>query len=465
MKRLIHLFYFLNLVSSYCLGQHIVVDSIFYEGNTKTKNYVLRRELDFKLHDTLPVNDLSSRFKENRSRILNTGLFKEVVVNIKSWNTETNHATILIHVEEIWYIYPVPIFELADRNFNVWWNEFNGSFKRVNYGLRFIHNNLTGNQDALKVAVQLGYSSRLDAQYAWPYWGKNRNWRFNTDMLLSKSKESYYTTSEDKPVFYKSNSDYPLQRIRFGTSLENRTSLQLFQSIKLEYNYNQTISEVSQHLNPDFFLNGNSRQKYFSLNYMFAYDDRDLKYFPTKGRRSEIQITKEGLGNTNGSLNTLFVKLYVEQFLSWTSHHSAGVQVNAKASIIRNKIPYYNSKALGYGSEYLKGFEYYVVDGMDFLFLKFRESYIFYENNIKFRAQKKLGIKSMPVRLGIAAHAGTAYVNNVDYALNNKLANKWIYSSGLSFECLLSNTSLIQLDWSINGLKESGFYLHFRDQF
>ncbi|MEP7320333.1 MAG: BamA/TamA family outer membrane protein [Saprospiraceae bacterium] len=465
MKRLFHLFYFLLAVSPLCLSQRIIIDSIIYEGNAKTKNYILRRELDFKLHDSLNINQLKDRFKENRSRILNTGLFKEVVINVKSWNTETNHTTILIKVEEAWYIYPIPIFELADRNFNVWWNEFNGSFKRVNYGIRFIHNNLTGNQDALKVAVQLGYSSRLDAQYAWPYWGKNRNWRFTTDLLLSKNKESYYTTFEDKPVFYKSSNDYPLRRTRIGTSLENRTSLQLFQKIKLEYNYNQTISEISENLNPDFFLNGYANQKYFSLNYTFAYDDRDLKYFPTKGRKSEIQITKEGLGNTNGSLNTLFVNLHVEQFFPWTARHSAGFLINAKASIIRNQVPYYNSKALGYGNEYLKGFEYYVVDGIDYLFLKFRESYIFYEDNFKFRPQKKLGIKSMPLRLGIAAHAGTAYVNNIYYASNNNLANRWIYSSGLSLECLLSNTSLIQLDWSINGFKEAGFYLHFRDQF
>lgn len=465
MKRLFHLFYFLQVISPLCLGQRLIIDSIYYEGNKKTKNYVLRRELDFKVQDTLNIDQLTDRFKENRSRILNTGLFKEAVINVKSWNTENNHGTILIKVEEAWYIYPVPIFELADRNFNVWWNEFNGSFKRVNYGIKFIHNNLTGNQDALKVAIQLGYSSRLDAQYAWPYWGKTRNWRFTTDILLSKNRESYYTTFEDKPIFYKSGTDYPLRRTRLGTSLENRISLKLFQKIKLEYNYNQTIPEISQHFNPDFFLNFYSRQKYFSLNYTFAYDDRDLKYFPTNGSKLEVQMTKEGLGNIRGSLNTLFFNLHIEQFLAWTPRQSAGILLNAKASIIRNQVPYYNSKALGYGNEYLKGFEYYVVDGLDFLFLKFRESYIFYENNLKFRPHKKLGIKSMPVKLGIAAHAGTAYVNNVYYASNNRLANRWIHSKGLSLECLLSNTSLIQLDWTINDLKESGFYLHFRDQF
>jgi hypothetical protein len=156
---------------------------------------------------------------------------------------------------------------------------------------------------------------------------------------------------------------------------------------------------VSEHLNPDFFSPGQSLQHYFSLNYTFTYDDRDLKYFPTKGSRSEIQISKEGLGNTHGSLNTLFVNLRVEQFVPWSSRHNAGILMNAKASIIRNQIPYFNSRALGYGNEYLKGFEYYVVDGMDFIFFKFRESFIFYENNLKFRENKKLGIKSLPIKL------------------------------------------------------------------
>jgi outer membrane protein assembly factor BamA len=147
-------------------AQVLHIDSILYTGNKKTQNYIIRRELDFKAGDTIASTTLTGMFLQNRSRILNTGLFKEVALNIKSWDTESNHISIEIKVQEAWYIYPIPIFELADRNFNVWWDEFNGSLSRVNYGIRFTHNNLTGQQDALKLTAQFGYNNFL-ANSAW----------------------------------------------------------------------------------------------------------------------------------------------------------------------------------------------------------------------------------------------------------------------------------------------------------
>jgi hypothetical protein len=43
---------------------------------------------------------------------------------------------LLVDVNERWYTFPVPIFELSDRNFNEWWQNYNHDFRRVNYGLR-----------------------------------------------------------------------------------------------------------------------------------------------------------------------------------------------------------------------------------------------------------------------------------------------------------------------------------------
>lgn len=465
MKNLILKVCFIILLSGKIFGQTLVIDSILYEGNYKTKNYIIRRELDFKVSDTIPQSHFNDRFKENRSRILNTGLFKEVVINIKSWNTETSHIVINIKVEENWYIYPSPVFEIADRNFNVWWNVYHASLSRVNYGVLFNHTNLTGQNDAFKVGLQFGYNTKFDTKYAWPYWGKNRNWRFTTDVLFSKSHETYFTTSEDKLMFYKSTDAYALQKMRIGTSIENRTSLQMFQSLRIEYVYNRSIPEISIDRNPDYFLNGNTSQKYLSLNYIFTYDDRDLKYYPSNGRWIEMQLVKEGIGKITNGLNTLYLHAQLSQFISWSARHNAGFLINAKASVIRDQIPYFNSNALGYGTENLNGYEYNVIDGMDYLILKFRERYTFLENNFSIRANKKLGIKSIPFKLGISAHTGTAFVNNVYYAQHNDLANRWIYSGGLSLDGLLFNTLLVQLDWSINDRKQSGFYLHFREQF
>lgn len=445
-------------------AQFVHIDSILYEGNVKTQKYIIRRELSFVENDSVPLQYLQTILLENRSRILNTGLFKEAEINVKYWDTQTNRISLLIKVQEAWYIYPVPVFDLADRNFNVWWNEFNGSLKRVNYGMKFTHNNLTGQQDALKITFQLGYSPRLNLDYSWPFFGKQRSWRFKTEFLYTQNKESYYKTEYDKLVFFRTETNYALQRLRMVTSLEHRTTLQLFQSISLEYNYNKTADQIRNELNPDFFLGNKGRQDFFSLRYRFTYDNRDLKYYPSRGVSAEFVINKEGLAN-EADLNTLTASIQMDQYFPWSSRHNAGVQLKARGSIIRDKIPYYNSKALGFGENYIKGYEYYVLDGMDYLFLKFRERFIVYDGKFNFRSNKKLGVRAMPVKLSTSVHASTAYVNNIYYTVNNQLTNRWLYSTGISLECLMANTSLVQLDCSINHRKELGIYLHFRDQF
>lgn len=456
----------ISSITQILCGQILYIDSINYIGNKKTKNYIIRRELDFKVNDSTDMAVLTQGFSRNRSRILNTGLFKDVRINIKRWNTETNHITIDIVCDEGWYIYPVPIFELADRNFNVWWDEFNGSLKRTNYGIKFIHTNLSGQADALKITLQGGYSQKADLEYAWPYWGKDRSWRFTSTVFYSRNREAYYNTINNKLVFHKAlaEDEYSLNRFRINTSLEHRTTLQLFQSIRIEYNANQTIPEISEELNPDFFLNKKIKQNYLSLRYEFKYDDRDLKYYPSNGRLAEIHITKEGIGKP-GDVNTLTTSLQLQQFIPWGKKHNAGIMVKAKGSIIRSQPPYYNSKAIGFGDNYLKGYEYYVVDGLDYFFLRFRERFIFLDKNIQFLPKTILGIKSKPLKMGVSVHGSTGYVNNVFYSKTNTFGNRWLWSSGISMEVLMSNTSMIQLDWSINHLKQSGVYLHFKEDF
>jgi len=463
MKRLVN-FALFSILTFTTQAQFVLVDSILYEGNVKTQKYIIRRELSFEEGDSLPTQYLQTILLENRSRILNTGLFKEVEINVKNWDTQNNRVSLMIKVQEAWYIFPVPVFDLADRNFNVWWNEFNGSLKRVNYGIKFTHNNLTGQQDGLKLTFQLGYSPRLNLDYSWPFFGKQRSWRFKTEFLYTQNKESYYKTEYDKLVFYRTETNYALQRLRMVTSLEHRTTLQLFQSISLEYNYNKTADQIRNELNPDFFLGNKARQDYFALRYRFTYDNRDLKYYPSRGVSAEIVINKEGLANEI-DLNTLTASIQMDQYFPWSAKHNTGIMLKARGSIIRDKIPYYNSKALGFGENYIKGYEYYVLDGMDYLFLKFRERFIFYDGKFNFRGNKKIGVKSMPLKLSTSLHASTAYVNNIYYTVNNQLTNRWLYSTGVSLECLLSNTSLVQMDCSINHRKELGFYLHFRDQF
>ena len=51
------------------------IDSIKFIGNEKTRENILRRELDFNENDSLSVQNLNERIEFNRRKLMNTDLF------------------------------------------------------------------------------------------------------------------------------------------------------------------------------------------------------------------------------------------------------------------------------------------------------------------------------------------------------------------------------------------------------
>ncbi|MEO6758968.1 MAG: outer membrane protein assembly factor, partial [Saprospiraceae bacterium] len=123
------------------------------------------RELEFAQGDSLQDENLPFILSRNQLRLMNTGLFTSADIQPDSVLTTPGHLHLKIIIVETWYIYPVPLFELADRNFNVWWREFHHSLRRVNYGLDLSYLNLTGHADALKVKGQFGYNNKYELSY------------------------------------------------------------------------------------------------------------------------------------------------------------------------------------------------------------------------------------------------------------------------------------------------------------
>ena len=124
------------------LNAYVVIDTILFEGNKRTQPRILTRELGFKEHDTIPLLLFVGKLENGRKNLMNTQLFNEVEVKVVSWTTE--HVDVKVVVRERWYVIPVPIFELADRNFNVWWTEQNRDFRRTVYGVTINHVNFRG---------------------------------------------------------------------------------------------------------------------------------------------------------------------------------------------------------------------------------------------------------------------------------------------------------------------------------
>ena len=121
-----------------------------------------------------------------------------MLFNFNNISTENNNGKtdIIIEVVERWYIWPYPILEISERNFNVWWDEFNESnysdFSRMNYGAFLVWENFRGKNELLKIKYRKGFKEHYLFRYEIPYFNKDKTIGFTAFAQQFKRKKSFY---------------------------------------------------------------------------------------------------------------------------------------------------------------------------------------------------------------------------------------------------------------------------------
>lgn len=451
------------LFTTLCFSQQnfFVISEISVNGNKKTKDKIVERELDLIVGDTIYTEGLSQLITENEKRVLNTGLFTDVKINIKDWDDEKRQARIEIMLVENWYIYPAPIFELADRNFNVWWNEMNRSLERVNYGLRATHINLTGNRDKLKFILQRGYTDKYELDYNYPYLDKNQTIGIRFNIFYAERTEIGFRTIGNKTEFFRDleNDRILLSRFRLNTRLQYRPSLYQNHNFNIEFHRNK-IDEFVAQLNPDYFLDGKDRIKFFRLNYEYRYDKRVYFLYPEGGYQFGLNLDKSGLGIFK-DFNLFAAFVFGEIYHQPTERLIIANSIKAKTNFTRNKVAFANNTGLGYGNNFIGGYELYVLDGTDYVLTK---------SSLRFKAIDKLvnlgktmpleAFRPLSLRIFLTLNFDSGIVNEPTYIASNTLNNRWIFGYGPGLDIILYNNWLFQLEYGFNQLGEKGLYIH-----
>ena len=91
-----------------------ILGEIIITGNKRTKNYIIERELPFKSGDSINLPELVKKFEVARQQLVNTRLFIDAVVALKS--VRGYFVDVVIEVKERWYIFPIPYVKPIDRN-------------------------------------------------------------------------------------------------------------------------------------------------------------------------------------------------------------------------------------------------------------------------------------------------------------------------------------------------------------
>ena len=446
-----------KLQSSPTLRNYLIINDILIEGNHKTKDRIILRELDVNVGDTIFLPKADTILSRNKNKIFNTNLF--VNVDLALIRESVDEALLHIKLDERWYIFPGPIFELSDRNFNEWWNTYGADLSRTNYGMRVVVENFRGRKEKLDLLAQFGFTQKFGILYEIPYFDRQQKHGLIFDISYSQNKSVAYRTNDHQLSFVESP-ELISEKLEAGISLTKRNAFYGFHRFELKY-FNNSVSDTIVQLNPLYFLNGSNRQQYFRFSYSFTYDKRDIAAYPLRGSLLILNFRRSGLGFFDG-LNSTFISG------AYGKYHNLGKKFflentfKVQMSFQPNQ-PYFNAKALGYGDDVLRGYELYVIDGQGFFTNKNTLRYQL------FKFQKKLGFipiqqfRKLPLAGYLTAYLDTGYTRDKYFTEGNqRFANKFLYGGGIGIDIVTFYDLVLKMNYSINRDGESGFFLNFR---
>ncbi len=437
------------------------VKKIIIEGNYRTKEGIILRELDFKENDTLSEASLQKRLEINRRKIFNTSLFN--FVEIKHQKDSTEHGIhIKIQVQEQWYIFGYPVMDIADRNFSDWWQRGH-SFDRINYGINIIHSNVRGRAERLSLLLVSGFTQRLGLSYRFPYIDKAKKTGLGIAVGYNTNNTLAYTTKSDNLVYLKTEG---ILRERFTASVSVRKRYKFydFHTVELTYNVNRIADTVAR-LNPRYFNDGQTNQQYAMISYGFNYDLRDNVVYPLRGKRFEIGFAKLGLLPSD-NVQELDIAVGFSKYFPLTKRLFSSFQVKGKTAITTGNQPFYNVRGLGYGSDLVRGYELYVIDGHSFSLTKANIRYKLFDKNLLIPFIKVKQFNKIPFQVYPNAFFDTGYVWSSSPQQNNSLlANKLLLGGGVGLDFISYYNMVMKLNYSLNSKQESGVYFSFTREF
>jgi len=441
-------------------AKKIEIGTITVNGNKKTKGYIILREIHFKTGDSLISGKFNAELLRAQYQVYNTTLFTEVSVRPSAIRGST--VDINVSVKEKWYIYPTPQFQLVDRNFNEWVKVYKASLERVIYGVKFLHYNLTGRRDQLRVFLLNGYARHFAVAYLAPYSNRALNEGFGFSVAFTQNREIPFRTSYNNKLLQYKNGDFVRNTLSLGATYLSRKGY--FETHALSLNYTHiTVDDsiLTANYNPQYFNKNNSSVGYPELSYVYQYANTNNIKFPLKGTVWGLAAVKRGTG-LEGGINMFVLDGLYSKFLSHGKQWYSNIQFNSKLKL-PFKQPYINQRALGYGELYLRGLEYYVIDGVAASMAKYtlRKKILSFDLPLPFRIK---AIPSIPFSFYGKAYGDAGYVYNRE-EFQTRLNNRLLYSGGIGIDILSLYDMNLGIEYSMNQLGERGVFFHVKGGF
>jgi outer membrane protein assembly factor BamA len=443
----------------------LCIKNITVKGNKKTRNYVIFREMQFTTGDSITISSLPNELEKARRQIYNTTLFTDVkvVANVLS----AYDISIDAEVKERWYLFPVPQFQLVDRNLNEWLKTYKADLNRVNYGLKFVHYNLSGRRDQLRIYLTNGFTRNVSFSYTSPGSNPALTEGFTVSGGYLQNRQIAYTTSYDNVLQFFSTRNTDSSKKTLGDFVRSNWYLSAGYIMRrgilnrhiLSVGYSHfTVSDsvVKPRYNPNYFRNAATSAGYIEFTYSLLHTDVDNTLYPLKGNRFSLAVQKKGLGFTGG-LNMLSLEGVYNKLWHLGGNWYSDIYLSAKIKLPFDQ-PYINQRGLGFGEAYLRGLEYKVIDGAAYGMARstLKRKIVSFGLPTPFKSKT---LRRIPFTIFAKSYADIGYAytkKKYDTYLNNRL----LYTGGFGIDILTFYDVNLRFEYSFNQLGQKGLFLH-----
>jgi hypothetical protein len=124
--------------------------------------------------------------------------------------------------------------------------------------------------------------------------------------------------------------------------------------------------------------------------------------------------------------------------------------------------PFFNQSLLGYNESFMRGLEYYVVDGVAGGYIRntIGKEIAAVRFNTGLRSKT---YNSIPFRFYLKAYGDAGYIYNKNNVINNSLNNRFIYSGGIGLDIISIYDIVLRVEYSFNQKGENGLFVNRAD--
>lgn len=440
------------------LAQRAEVLDISVTGNSRTREVVILREVPFSVGDSIDLSKLTAYQKQITQNLTNTSLFN--FVEVKYIVSDSTLIRCNIDVDERWYIWPGVIFSLAETNIHSWWQ--NKDFERINYGAYLQDFNFRGRREKLTLNFQYGWKRKIGLNYQIPGLNKKRTLGAGLEVYYANNREINYSSLYGERQFFK-DSTFVQEEFAVISKLEYRPRFLNTHRFNLGVNSVSIEDTILSYAN-DYLSYEATVNQYLYMSYGFKREKRDNRAYPLTGYLIDGSLDQRGvglIGKDNLQLTELLMTFNVHHHLGGRWYFAHGMKGK---STLRGTPPYYLQRGLGYGNNYIRGYELEVIDG---------QHYALYKSNLKYELLKKrvLDLK-LPVlkkfdkfhySVFLNAFGDAGYVVDQINAAINPLANTVQYSYGLGLDLVTYYDLVVRFEGSLNKDGKPAFFINFRN--